>query len=153
MFNYHVRKIQSLDPILNEFTFYFIPFASGLTTLTFTPRSSKRALPSGSKTKILYELLISHLQPATFSQPIFFYFIFILTDAEEYKILCFAYRASLYNLFQMKPTRCTLLLSIFISTSLHVSGNYVPIIRRTHCIYATLLSCTLYLVCWPDTHR
>ena len=33
---------------------------------------------------------------------------------------------------------CTLLLSIFISTSLHVSGNYVPIIRRTYCIYATL---------------
>jgi len=42
-------------------------------------------------------------------------------------------------LFQMKPTRFTLLLSIFISTSLHVSGNYVPIIRRTHCIYATLV--------------
>ena len=36
----------------------------------------------------------------------------------------------------MEPTRCTLLLSIFISTSLHVSGNYVPIIRRTFCIYA-----------------
>ena len=31
--------------------------------------------------------------------------------------------ASLYNLFQMKPTRCTLLLSIFISTSLHVLGQ------------------------------
>ena len=26
---------------------------------------------------------------------------------------------------QMKPTRCTLLLGVFISTSLHVSGNYV----------------------------
>ena len=45
-------------------------------------------------------------------------------------ILCSVDRASLYNLFQ----RCTLLLSIFISTSLHVSGNYVPIIRRTYCI-------------------
>ena len=33
----------------------------------------------------------------------------------------------------MKPTRYTLLLSIFISTYLHVSGNYVPIIRRTYC--------------------
>jgi len=31
------------------------------------------------------------------------------------------------HLFQKKPTRCTLLLSIFISTT------YVPIIRRTHC--------------------
>jgi len=46
--------------------------------------------------------------------------------------------------FQMKQTRCTLLLSIFISTSLHVSGNYVPIIRRTYCIYATLVFFTLY---------
>ena len=43
----------------------------------------------------------------------------------------------------MKPTRCTLLLSIFISTSLHVSGNYVPIIRRTCCTYATLVFFTL----------
>ena len=39
-----------------------------------------------------------------------------------------------YYLFQMKPTRCKLLLSIFISTSLHVSGNCVLIIRRTYCI-------------------
>ena len=31
--------------------------------------------------------------------------------------------------FKMKPTRCTLLLSVFISTYLHVLGNYVPIIR------------------------
>ena len=46
-------------------------------------------------------------------------------------------------LFQMKLTRCTLLLSIFISTSVHVSGNYVPIIRRTYCIHATLLFFTL----------
>jgi len=37
--------------------------------------------------------------------------------------LCFVDRASLYNLFQMKPTWFTLLLSIFISTSVHVSGN------------------------------
>ena len=58
--------------------------------------------------------------------------------------ICFVDRASLYNLFQMKPTRCTLLLSIFISTSLHVLGNYVPIIRRTYCIYATLVFFTLY---------
>ena len=53
-------------------------------------------------------------------------------------------RASLYNLLQMKPSRCTLLRSIFISTYLHVSGNYVPIIRRTYCIYATLVFFTLY---------
>jgi hypothetical protein len=36
-----------------------------------------------------------------------------------------------------------LLLSIFISTSVHVSGNYVPIIRRTYCIYATPVFFTL----------
>jgi len=39
----------------------------------------------------------------------------------------------------------TLLLSIFISTSVHVSGNCVPIIRETYCIYATLVFFTL---CW-----
>ena len=49
-----------------------------------------------------------------------------------------------YNLTQMKSTRCTLLLCIFISTCLHVSGNYVPIIRRTFCIYATLVYFVLY---------
>jgi len=57
----------------------------------------------------------------------------------EDRILRFVDRAPLYNLFQMKPTRCALLLSIFISTSLHVSGNCVSIIRRTYCIYATLV--------------
>jgi len=60
------------------------------------------------------------------------------------EFLYFVDRASLYNLFQMKPTRYTLLLCISISTSLHVSGNYVPIIRRTYCIYATLVFFTLY---------
>ena len=49
-------------------------------------------------------------------------------------LLCLVDRASLYNLFQMKPTRCTLLLSIFISNSLHVSSDYVPIIWRTYCL-------------------
>jgi len=44
----------------------------------------------------------------------------------------------------MKPTRCILLLSIFISNSLHVSGNYVPIIRRTYYIYATLVIFAVY---------
>ena len=44
----------------------------------------------------------------------------------------------------MKPTRCTLLLGVFISTSLHVSANHVPVIRRTYCFYATLVFFTLY---------
>ena len=47
-------------------------------------------------------------------------------------------------LFQMKPTRCPLILGIFISASVHVSGNYVSIIRRTWCIYVTLVFFTLY---------
>ena len=44
----------------------------------------------------------------------------------------------------MKPTRCTLLLSIFISNSLHVSCNYVPITKTAYCIYVTLVFFTLY---------
>ena len=52
--------------------------------------------------------------------------------------------ASLYNQSQMKPTKYTLLLSIFISTSVHVSGYYVPIMRRTYCIYAKVVIFTLY---------
>jgi hypothetical protein len=53
-------------------------------------------------------------------------------------------RTIIYNLFQMKRTRCTLLLSIFISTPLRVSGNYVSVIRRTYCIYAALVFFNLY---------
>jgi len=64
------------------------------------------------------------------------------TRSEQW-ILCFIDRASLYNLFQMKPAMYTVLLSIFISTSVHVSGNYVPIIRRTYC----LVCCSR-----PDSH-
>jgi len=58
-------------------------------------------------------------------------------------------------LFKMKPTSCTLLLSIFISTSLHVSGNDVPIIRRTYCICATLVFFTACgrLVCYVPIIR
>ena len=59
-------------------------------------------------------------------------------------IYVFFKEVSLMHLFQIKPTRWTIFLSIFSSTSLHVSGNYVPIIRRTYCIYATLVFFTLY---------
>ena len=44
----------------------------------------------------------------------------------------------------MKPTRYTILLIIFISTSVHISFNYVPIIRRPYFIYATLVHFVLY---------
>ena len=46
--------------------------------------------------------------------------------------------------FKMKPTGCTLLLSIFISTPLHVSGDYLPIIGRICCVYAALVFFTRY---------
>jgi len=70
--------------------------------------------------------------------------IYHTDDSAEIDLLRFVDRISLYNLFQMKPTRCTLLLSIFISASLHASGNYVPIIRRTYPIYETWVFFTLY---------
>jgi len=65
---------------------------------------------------------------------------------EVYTILIFQFLnySRFLHLFQMEPTRCTLLLGIFISTSLHVSANYVPIISRTYCIYATLIVFTVY---------
>ena len=46
--------------------------------------------------------------------------------------------------------RCTLLLSIFISTSLHVSGNFVPIILRTLSMRHWYFSLCMggCLVCW-----
>jgi len=53
----------------------------------------------------------------------------------------------------MKPTRCILLLSIFISTSLHVLGNYVPIIRRNYCIYATLFFSSLWVAAWAASQQ
>ena len=49
---------------------------------------------------------------------------------------CFVDRASLYNL--VNRTNLVHNFSYYIySFSLHVSGNYVPIIRRKHCTYAT----------------
>jgi len=56
----------------------------------------------------------------------------------------------------MKPSRCTLSLSIFISTSLHVSGNYVPKLSGTDCIYVTLVflhsvSVAVWSASWDET--
>jgi len=62
--------------------------------------------------------------------------VFVL---DQKKVWFWSLRDFPCDLFQMKSTRWTLLLSTFISTSLHVSGNHVPIIRRTYCIYATLV--------------
>jgi hypothetical protein len=60
-------------------------------------------------------------------------------------------------IFQMKPTRRTLLLSIFISTSVDVSGNYVHIIRwlsglqiRQSTIQSEKYQCRIDTVSSPD---
>ena len=53
-------------------------------------------------------------------------------------ILCFVDRASLYNLVN-KADLVHNFFSIFIS--LHVSGDYVEIIRRNNCLYATIGTC------------
>jgi hypothetical protein len=55
--------------------------------------------------------------------------------------LCFVDRASLCNL----ANKANLVLSFSYYVyffSLHVSGDYVPIIRRNNCIFATLGTCS-----------
>ena len=54
--------------------------------------------------------------------------------------LCFVDRASLYNLANKTNLVQNFTWYIYFF-SLHVSGNYVPIIRRNNCIYATLGMC------------
>ena len=44
-------------------------------------------------------------------------------------------------ILQIKPNWCTVLLNVFIYFLYIVSGDYVPIIRRNNCIYATLGIC------------
>jgi len=60
----------------------------------------------------------------------------LLTKLLESGILCFVDGASLYNL--VNRTNLVKIFSEYIyCLSLHVSGNYMPIIRRKHRIYAT----------------
>ena len=62
------------------------------------------------------------------------------------RILCFVDRASLFG-------EQFFLVCFF---SLHVSGDYVPIIRSNNCIYATLCNCySVWMTVWyapPDSH-
>jgi hypothetical protein len=66
-------------------------------------------------------------------------------------ILCFVGRASLYNL--VNKANLVHNFSLYVHFfSLHVSGDYVLIIRRNNCIYETLGIChsvwkTVCLVC------
>jgi hypothetical protein len=53
----------------------------------------------------------------------------------------------MYNL--VKPTSCTIFISMNIYQFLHVSAHYVPIIRRNNCVFATLGSCySVRLTVW-----
>jgi len=68
--------------------------------------------------------------------------------------LCFVDRASLYNLLN-KANLVHSFSQYVYCFSLHVSGDYVPIIRRTNCIYATLGTChcvrmTIWYACWNE---
>jgi len=57
----------------------------------------------------------------------------------------FCYRASLFNLVNKANLVHSFSYNVYFF-SLHVSGDYVPIIRRNKCIYATTLG-TCYSVC------
>ena len=61
------------------------------------------------------------------------------TDKNWQKIFfMFRWPAFLYNRFQMKSNTCTILLSIFISNSVHVSGNYHQENLLYLCVYGWL---------------
>jgi len=56
------------------------------------------------------------------------------------RIVCFVNRAPLYNLVNKAKSVQNFSQYVYIF-SLHVSGDYVPIIRRNNCIYVTLGIC------------
>ena len=62
-------------------------------------------------------------------------------------------------MFENKPNQCTILSQyIYICQSLHVSGCYVPIIRRYNCVYTTLFTCysvwiTVWYAVWKENHE
>jgi len=64
------------------------------------------------------------------------------------RILFFVDCASLYNLVNKANLVHNFSLYVYIF-SLHVSGDYVPIIRRNNCIYATLGTCySVWMTVW-----
>jgi hypothetical protein len=69
-------------------------------------------------------------------------------NKQESRILCFVDRASLYNLVNKANLAHNLFL-VYIYQSLHVSGDYVPIIRRNNCVNATLGTCySAWMTVW-----
>ena len=77
------------------------------------------------------------------------------------KMLCFVDRVSLYNLVNKDKLGAQFFLVRYFF-SLRVSGDYVPIIRRNNCVYATLgTSYSVWMTVWyagwilaciPDSH-
>ena len=80
--------------------------------------------------------------------------------------LCFVDRPSMYNLANKSNVVHNFPLCVYflvlLSISVHVSSNYVPIIRIYNCIYATLGACySVWMTVWyagwnppsiPDSH-
>ena len=64
------------------------------------------------------------------------------------RILCFVDLASLYNLVNISQLGAQFSQYVYFFP-LHVSGDYVPIIRRYNCIYATLSIChSVWMTIW-----
>ena len=71
---------------------------------------------------------------------------------QQNKLLCFVDSASLYNLANKSNSVHNSAYYIYFS-SLCVSGNHVPVIRRNYCNYVTLVFVTLCgwrPVCWLE---
>ena len=55
----------------------------------------------------------------------------------------------MYNLVNKTNLVHSLFLVYFYYQSLHVSGDYLPIIKRNNCIYATLVTCySVWMTVW-----
>jgi hypothetical protein len=68
------------------------------------------------------------------------------------RIVCFVDRTSLYNLVNKSNLKHNFSYYVYFF-SLRVSDDYVPIIRRNNCDYATLGTCySVWMTVWLDTH-
>ena len=68
-------------------------------------------------------------------------------------ILCFVDRASLYNLVNKANLVHNFSWYVYLF-SVHVSGDYVPIIGRNNSVYATLGTCySLWMTVWYKKYQ
>ena len=57
--------------------------------------------------------------------------------------------STINNNFVNKANLLHNLFLVYLSISLHVSGDYVPIIRRNNCVYVTLGTCySVWITVW-----